>query len=604
MPMTQPLPRKILPVPKPRRRVQNGKGNSRAASSSKVAKAGLSMAQEQRSGLTPEEMDRAQALANITNNYQRPDKDLIEAMEKRGRRQPTITNTNTSSATAKHGSPTAPDHLPAFPPNPAAPCMAPTRNRARNRGGDWEDRARRLIERNDLSLDRDWSRLSWKQKANNIARLKLLKDDGYDIQPLLCKGVTSDHIIDAIFAHGKTRTRRQAQGSRSNTGYNRAASEGSSKSVSELPGDKDGNRISQSCSSSLQLGITRPEELGCIAPPEESRVYPTTPLIPQKRKHTHEDDYDCTCGFSPRKLARILAPREVAREIHEQAYTMLKWRICRVIFRAARLERRGWRVESSTGTAEDDGGGGEVEAEKTLSVPKSRCVPCAEAKTARLVFVEVAGVRHWGAGRDKDDEDGVGDEHADEDQSENGKEEKGNSGEESGVETGKDEDKASAMNLTSTAFDLITRELKCLSYWFDADTTTYHIHDHDHDHDASNSHHELFDSKYDIRLSCDTQHRHTTVLEGESTALISLLKYLRSHELFHLGRYSVGDVHADEDGVRDVQMKIARNERVSGHLSCAAERVLERVERVLEEGKEDVKVKVAVVRQEVKSRVT
>jgi hypothetical protein len=65
----------------------------------------------------------------------------------------------------------------------------------------WDDVAQDSINQRKLSLDRAWSQKSWKQEANNEERLKLLKNDGYDITPLQGKKVTADQIITALLAH-------------------------------------------------------------------------------------------------------------------------------------------------------------------------------------------------------------------------------------------------------------------------------------------------------------------------------------------------------------------------------------------------------------------
>lgn len=57
-----------------------------------------------------------------------------------------------------------------------------------------------------FSLDLNWNALTWKQKASNKVRLKLLLDAGYDITPLLARGTTAESIVAAILEYKDVRS--------------------------------------------------------------------------------------------------------------------------------------------------------------------------------------------------------------------------------------------------------------------------------------------------------------------------------------------------------------------------------------------------------------
>ncbi|OAL54641.1 hypothetical protein IQ07DRAFT_596134 [Pyrenochaeta sp. DS3sAY3a] len=65
----------------------------------------------------------------------------------------------------------------------------------------WEAEAAAGIIRKKLSLNLGWGVKTWNMKSSILHRLKLLKDDGYDISHLQVPGTTSDDVTQAVHAH-------------------------------------------------------------------------------------------------------------------------------------------------------------------------------------------------------------------------------------------------------------------------------------------------------------------------------------------------------------------------------------------------------------------
>ncbi|KAH7561725.1 hypothetical protein BM1_02829 [Bipolaris maydis] len=284
--------RKILPLPKRRTRGGNEE-RYRTPKSKGVASASSTTIQTStsRSSLSLAEMNRALALANITTNYQRPDKALIVAM--RNKQQginAEATNSILSPNATQSLTPTEENITPASNSSTLTPLTSHQTgalSEQLNKPSDWEAQAKKIIEREGHSLDRDWSRISWKQKASNIVRLKLLKDDGYDITPLTKKGVTADKIIDALLAHIQTR-----KGGQSDMYVSTCA-----RTVTQ-PEINDNAVIHESSTCRPDTNAFLPQISNTIYCPNnktptphltQQQTHPNTPhiLLPQKRKHTH-----------------------------------------------------------------------------------------------------------------------------------------------------------------------------------------------------------------------------------------------------------------------------------------------------------------------------
>jgi hypothetical protein len=178
--------------------------------------------------IAPNELERAKALTNITTNYQRAELELIvKILQKKA---VSLTTTADAIACTFSLSRSSSPSLPAFYsslhtssssslPSSLLPvskstlilqtALAASMTNLQSASTalpsqsprSWEDVAQDNINQRKLSLDRAWSQKSWKQEANNEERLKLLKNDGYDIIPLQGKKVTADQIITALLAH-------------------------------------------------------------------------------------------------------------------------------------------------------------------------------------------------------------------------------------------------------------------------------------------------------------------------------------------------------------------------------------------------------------------
>lgn len=59
-------------------------------------------------------------------------------------------------------------------------------------------------------MNKDWQVGTWRQKTSREVRLKLLKDDGYDITLLQGKGVSSDRITHVLLGRIESHKKRRA----------------------------------------------------------------------------------------------------------------------------------------------------------------------------------------------------------------------------------------------------------------------------------------------------------------------------------------------------------------------------------------------------------
>ncbi|OAL03768.1 hypothetical protein IQ06DRAFT_366439 [Phaeosphaeriaceae sp. SRC1lsM3a] len=75
---------------------------------------------------------------------------------------------------------------------------------------NWEVRAAQGIKTKELSLDRQWNELTWKNKSSCYERLKLLKDDGVDITPLQGPKLNSETITRAVLAQVEARKQQRS----------------------------------------------------------------------------------------------------------------------------------------------------------------------------------------------------------------------------------------------------------------------------------------------------------------------------------------------------------------------------------------------------------
>jgi hypothetical protein len=519
--------------------------------------------------LTSEQLGRAQALANIKLNYQRPDEDLIKKMRKR--------NAALFNQAVKHFAPsTLPtsstllssqinqfaSNLPApqlCPPNisstmsqslPSAQSLADRQS--------WEDIAKKSIIHKALSLDKVWDRKTWKQKASNIERLKLLKDDGYDIAPLQSikgKRVSADAIITALLAHAKTRKVNNTDPASAVVAPITLLSPSAiSDEVSEptqedscgshatpIIANREGeisNEKSRITAAALLSGIVPRKVPEVERMKMERRLWVTSPLVGIKRKHSHDDEYQpdwselnphkalhdfyneaktnrlieppCTCCMYD-KVMRVLTRKETSKAFEEQAFDIFKRRIGRDIFRYARAARRVRHLQASTASSQY----------------------VATSKPSRIILQPPASPVHPASGL-----------HA---------------------------------CISANGMNLIIEELKHIAHGCNGDNNMYikdpeEAEDRESDQlmEAGKTGNEQF--LYQVRISTTPALQIT--VEGETTALIGLVKRLYESELTHCHR-SQYDVD---------RMEMIADNRVPWRLSDATQSALEHLEKLLEAG--------------------
>ena len=581
MPMAKLLSRKLLPLMKPQGRVQAGCQPLRLVNSGRVKKVSPLTTLKPSRGLSPGESQLAEALANIKDNYQRPNEDLIEAMRKKRRfRTPTVEQEEPPAEPPQHLS-TVEDPDPIAVAEPA-PIADPNQTQATitstseppQQTEDWEEKAKRIINQENLSLNRGWSKFTWKQKASNVVRLKLLKDDGYDITPLQVKGTSADQIIEALLAHVDARAQ-LAPVPNISTAPN--------INVQSEPVPKPEER---------EVAETQDEEILAVAPGEtmdidsisrgsdvtdneivrpgprvspEGMFYPTVQIIGQKRKHSHDDedqpewnerqpqahlhtmyneirpqrdslsagnlsDPSCTCGMPGPKRLCLVTPDEMMKTINGKAHELVKKRISRRIFKSSREVCKTFRIRSTA-----DG--------KPLSAPKLPLTPDKPVKPSRIVFTQACTPANQPSGGD--------------------------------------------VYMGSVGSDLIEEEMKFLSSYLDEDGRhCMHNPESGEDMDGdllmeyNGPVHRAF--RHDIRMT--SGENQPTIIEGDPRALMSLIEHLKKEDLHHLCRYLPIDISVDRYGERDVEMKVLKNDSIPFHLNEAICSVLEKVKGLLEEG--------------------
>jgi hypothetical protein len=243
---------------------------------------------------------------------------------------------------------------------------------------DWEQKALAKIRQSKWSLDKTLSHSSWKQKTSNDVRLKLLKDDGYDISALQRKGTTADEIIVVLLKHiGERKQRQPAPSSR----------------VARKPGDKKISvRASQKHGGYAALKKQKKDAQEPSANDKQSMpgfqdqmakrpLFTTWPLAPQKRKHSHEDDdafpkhfcsVPCTCGLHYKRPC-LRAPGWEKKEVRVLTNEHSKRQTARKIFERLRKTRKASRQLFVTPM-------------ETAIMPEPDFVPKPPSKPSRIIF--------------------------------------------------------------------------------------------------------------------------------------------------------------------------------------------------------------------------
>ncbi|KAJ4368469.1 hypothetical protein N0V83_006826 [Neocucurbitaria cava] len=223
---------------------------------------------------------------------------------------------------------------------------------------NWEAEALEVIRKRGFSLDNLWSANTWNMKSSREARLKLLKDDGYDITPLTIKGVTSAQITQAILGHIESRKQQIQAVTLPKQGMEKAVQDHggvqqSTQLVDELHG-RSKNRL-------------------------QARRFKSS--VPAKRKDCHEDeemDQDagtptdggstplpCSDGPALKKLC-TLSPAERRKKIEIKP-------IKRNIFYASRIAQKSFTTVADPSPSD-------------RSVPQSQMTPRSPIPASRIVF--------------------------------------------------------------------------------------------------------------------------------------------------------------------------------------------------------------------------
>ena len=257
--------------------------------------------------LSPEQLKQAQYLANIIPHHQRSSSEAPE-LDWEGTHSPFESSPSTTSTSST-------DSVPSTPTKPRQPETF-----------SWELRAAEVIAEKKLCLVDTWSAYTWRNKTSVNVRLKLLKDDGYDITPLQVKGVSSDQVTQAVLAHIGMRNQR--------------------RSADNVPTAQENLEMDDEAA---PLRLFEKMQLS-----DENQLLDTPGFIPQKRRYSHDDEFDDGEQPQPRRRAapvirslslpsgplskktRVLTPDEANKEIETDALGSFKKNICRWIFDRSR----------------------------------------------------------------------------------------------------------------------------------------------------------------------------------------------------------------------------------------------------------------------------
>jgi hypothetical protein len=258
--------------------------------------------------LTAEELERAIYLANIVvqraqvaPGSQQKDFDLAQKMRAKAAKQHNANNpsiANTSTTAQRYDSYQAsPDTSPPIPPIPQKKQEPPTR---KQKDDNWEVRASKGITDKKLSLDRQWEEKSWNNKSNVNERLKLLKDDGYDIAMLQAPNVSSKQITEAVLAWIKVRSTKKAIAGVP------PSSDAQKETAAPTPAS-----VPREDSAAPTSSSQAPEDNAASEIPGDS--FPNHPLtvrlaaLPAKRKRTYDGKFAAVSGAEDKQRDNTLA---------------------------------------------------------------------------------------------------------------------------------------------------------------------------------------------------------------------------------------------------------------------------------------------------------
>ena len=257
---------------------------------------------------------------------------------------------------------------------PKTPCVAERE--------DWEIMAAKVIDQKKLYLNDLWSAYTWKNKTSIGVRLKLLKDNDYDITPLLGKRLSSSQVTDAVLAHIAARKQVLKEAAIQGSCKEEAGDEDEwvEKMVRMFLEDEIDVPVWQYTIKGEQPSIGIPiisekmsrNEISCVSNDFPLSSHDIPSLIPQKRRHCHYDECEsmerqravqhdtlmmdelqegpCDCGPSPKKL-RVMAPEETKKHIEKDAFRLFRRNICRAIFHLSSADHKDFKATQPVPTS-------------------------------------------------------------------------------------------------------------------------------------------------------------------------------------------------------------------------------------------------------------
>jgi hypothetical protein len=249
-------------------------------------------------------MDQLGAAAHLTMAFsgsQRKDSELLEKM--------------LLKYASKNTAPASPDTIAAVPHNKVV--------QARKQNQDWEAQAKQGIEKKGLRLDREWNDKTWTNKSNCNERLKLLKDDGFDITPLQGPDTDSDAITQALLTHVAARKRNPSQSGPQVNVSSRTDSQDPVEEVAEAP--------TPSLDPAFAHHLYHPLPTSRLKRKQSTACDSISTKVPYSHLHTDDDEpaYKKQCTTDLREDATMQATTEE----NMQSWVRLKLQVTSEIFK-------------------------------------------------------------------------------------------------------------------------------------------------------------------------------------------------------------------------------------------------------------------------------
>ena len=229
---------------------------------------------------------------------------------------------------------------------------------------DWESMAARVIVQKKFSLNDLWGAYTWKNKTSINVRLKLLKDDGYDIAPLMDRRLSSGEVTNVVLAHIAARKQELKQARE----YDEFV-----ENLVQMFLEDESDMLAWQCSlkgeqASIEVPIISEKMLRnegfSVLNDLPLPSYNVPSLISQKRKHCHYNECEsierqralnhntltidelqeesCECGPSPKKL-RVMDPEETEKHTEKDAFRLHKKNIARAIFHLSGTDHKDFK---------------------------------------------------------------------------------------------------------------------------------------------------------------------------------------------------------------------------------------------------------------------